>query len=183
LLDLLPPLHIIDAILDYYFEFCNWVYRHVNPPAFQNAWRRFKNGNYPDRIVLGTVAVLVALSIRYLPPGHELLSGLPGDENYCTELSTQYYDVMKKALRRYQDETKVYTIELIELLLVRCHYLSFIKTDPEEIWAVRGECITIGTAMGLHRDPGENRFSRDVAERRRWAWWYVVLHERSVLLR
>jgi hypothetical protein len=185
LLDLLPPLHIIDAILDYYFEYCNWVYRHVNQRAFQIAWQKFKTGGYPDRIVLGTVAGVLAVCIRYLPPGHELLAGLSGslvDEKYYLELSVEYYDVMKKALRRYQDETKVYTIELVELLLLRSHYLTFTKTDPEEIWTVRGQIVTIGTAMGLHRDPGKHRFSREAAERRRWAWWHIILHERSVLI-
>jgi len=32
--------------------------------------------------------------------------------------------------------------------------------------------------MGLHRDPGKWRMHRDVAERRRWAWWHIVLMER-----
>ena len=39
--------------------------------------------------------------------------------------------------------------------------------------------IAIATAMGLHRDPGP-RMDRELAERRRWAWWHVVLHERCV---
>ena len=185
LIELLPPLYIIDALLDYYFEYCNWVYKHVNKGTFQPAWEKFKNGAFPDRIVLATTAVLLALAIRYLPPGHELLASLPGPlthEGHYTELSTQYYEVMKKALKRYQEKTKVYTLDLVELLLVRCHYLTFAKTDPEDIWAVRGELVTIGTAMGLHRDPGKSRFSRDTAERRRWAWWHIILLERSALV-
>jgi hypothetical protein len=35
--------------------------------------------------------------------------------------------------------------------------------------------------MGLHRDPGRSRYSRDVAERRRWAWWHIILLERFVV--
>jgi len=34
--------------------------------------------------------------------------------------------------------------------------------------------------MRLHRDPGRGGYSRDTAERR-WAWWYIVLLERSVI--
>jgi Fungal specific transcription factor domain len=184
LIEILPPLYIIDALVDYYFEYCNWVYRHVNQLTFLPAWQKFKSGGSPDRIILATAAVIVALTIRYLPPGHELLASLPGPfthESYYNDLSAQYYEVMKNALKRYQDETKVYNLDLVELQLLRAHYLTFAKTDPEEIWSVRGELVTMGTAMGLHRDPGRSRFSRDTAERRRWAWWHIILLERSFI--
>lgn len=55
LLALLPPLHIIDGLVDYYFEYCNWVYRHVHPPSFQEAWGKFKSGQGGDRLVLATL--------------------------------------------------------------------------------------------------------------------------------
>lgn len=180
----LPPFHIVDALLEYYFEYCNWVYRHVNQAAFLSAWQKFKTGNSPSRLTLATAAVLSALAIRYLPPGHELLSSLPTafpSESCYDELSTQYYNIMKTALQRYRNEDNFYTLDLVELLLVRSHYLTFTKTSPEEIWSVRGELVTVGTAMGLHRDPGRSRYSKDAAERRRWAWWHIILLERSVV--
>ena len=34
--------------------------------------------------------------------------------------------------------------------------------------------------MGLHRDPDKWRMHREVAERRRWAWWHILLLERLV---
>ena len=134
-------------------------------------------------MTLATAAVLSALVIRYLPFGHELLSSLPVAiplEASYYELSTQYYNIMKVALQRYNDENNAYVIEFVELQLVRSHYLTFTKTSPEEIWSVRGELVTVGTAMGLHRDPGKNRYSRTTAERRRWAWWHIILLERFV---
>ena len=184
LIAVLPPFHIVDALLEYYFEYCNWVYRHVNQAAFLPAWQKFKAGSSPSRLTFATAAVLSALAIRYLPPGHELLSSLPtafSSESCYDELSTQYYNTMKTALQRYKDEDNFYTLDLVELLLVRSHYLTFTKTSPEEIWSVRGELVTVGTAMGLHRDPGRTRYSKDAAERRRWAWWHIILLERSVV--
>lgn len=154
----------------------------MNQVAFSSAWQKFKAGHSPSRLTLATAAVLSALAIRYLPPGHELLSSLPAafpSESSYDELSTQYYNTMKIALQRYKDENKPYTLDFVELQLVRSHYLTFTKTSPEEIWSVRGELVTVGTAMGLHRDPGRSRYSRDVAERRRWAWWHIILLERS----
>ncbi|KAF9649321.1 hypothetical protein BDM02DRAFT_3094934 [Thelephora ganbajun] len=181
LIAVLPPFHILDALLEYYFEYCNWVYRHVNQAAFLSAWQKFKTGHSSSRLTLATATVLSALVIRYLPPGHELLSSLPTaipSESSYDELSTQYYNTMKTALQRYKDENNPYTLEFVELQLVRCHYLTFTKTSPEETWSVRGELVTVGTAMGLHRDPGRSRYSRDMAERRRWAWWHIILLER-----
>jgi hypothetical protein len=180
LIELLPKMHVLDGLIEYYFEYCNWIYRTVDKPSFYVAWKKYKYGGSPCRLVLATVSVIISLAIRYLPVGHELLASLPvlPYESAYLELTQRYYAVMKQALVRYQDETKAYTLELVELLLVRCNYLTFAKKDPEEIWAVKGQLMTIGTAMGLHRDPGKSRYSNEVAERRRWAWWHIYLLER-----
>lgn len=132
-------------------------------------------------MILATVCILILLAVRYLPKGHPLLASLPGSTE---ELATKYYGVMREALERHQRDLrkdgmgKGYSLDLIELLLVRSHYLTFAKEDPEETWAIKGELINIGTAMGLHKDPGETRFSRFESERRRWAWWHIILFER-----
>ncbi|KAI0079750.1 hypothetical protein K474DRAFT_565198 [Panus rudis PR-1116 ss-1] len=178
---LLPPIYTVDGLLEYYFEYCNWIYRHVNQSAFLAGWERFKSGVDGNRIILAIVCILIALTVRYLPPGHSLLASLTGT---CEEIGRKYYDAMLEALNRYhhtlrrEGHGKGYTLDLVELLLVRCHYLTFAKEDPEETWSVRGELVSMGTAMGLHRDPGHTRFSRPVAERRRWAWWHIILLER-----
>ncbi|KAI6035557.1 fungal-specific transcription factor domain-containing protein [Pisolithus orientalis] len=151
----LPSIEIMDGLVTYYFEYCNWIYRHVNRPAFTAAWERFKTGASADRI---TLAYLMQQT-------HQ-------------ELGRKFYEVMRTALNRHRAECKTYSLELVECLLVRCHYLTLSKTDSEEIWTVRGELIAIGTAMGLHRDPLKWRMSREVAERRRWAWWHIILLER-----
>ena len=178
---MLPPLPQIDGLVDYYFEYCNWIYRHVNQQAFLRNWSRFKGGHGGNRVVLATVCILVLLAVRYLPNGHALLSSLP---NITEEMEMRYYSVMREALQRHFRDLrrdglgKGYTLDLVELLLVRSHYLTFAKEDPEETWSVKGEVMNIGTAMGLHKDPGDTRFTREEAERRRWAWWHIILLER-----
>ncbi|TBU50505.1 hypothetical protein BD309DRAFT_945127 [Dichomitus squalens] len=175
----LPDIHMIDGLIEYYFEYCNWVYRHVNEPALLAGWDRYKKGKHGDRLVLATVCILIALAARYLPPRHALLQGM---SETCEELGQKCYSIMRTALDRYRKSAsspgRSYSLDLVELLLVRSHYLTFAKEDPEETWSVRGELVTIGTAMGLHRDPGSNRFEKSVAERRRWAWWHIILLER-----
>ncbi|KAI0334879.1 hypothetical protein GY45DRAFT_1431366 [Cubamyces sp. BRFM 1775] len=179
LISALPPVPIIDGLVQYYFEYCNWIYRHVNEPWLLAAWERYKTWKHGDRIALATVCILIALAARYLPPRHALLQGMAETPE---ELGSKCYAIMRTALHRYRADAespgRSYSLELVELLLVRCHYLTFAKEDPEETWSVRGELVTIGTAMGLHRDPGSTRFEKSVAERRRWAWWHIILLER-----
>lgn len=143
------------------------------------AWDRYKSGKHGDRIVLATTCILIALAARYLPPRHGLMQGVTDSPE---ELGNKCYGIMRDTLQRYRADAaspgRSYSLELVELLLVRCHYLTFAKEDPEETWSVRGELVTIGTAMGLHRDPGSTRFEKTVAERRRWAWWHIILLER-----
>jgi Fungal specific transcription factor domain len=118
----------------------------------------------------------MAVTLRYIPAGHELLRALPPDTE---ELSKHFYNLMRLALQRKQTEKRAYTLELVELLLIQGHYLMLSKTDNEETWRVKGELVAIATAMGLHRDPGKDMLL-EVAERRRWAWWNVVIIERYV---
>ena len=119
--------------------------------------------------------MVMAVALHYLPAHNELRKSLPAD---IEDLGTRFYNVMRVALQRRQAESRAYTLDLVELLLVRCHYLSLSKIDSEEIWCVKGELVTVATAMGLHRDPGRNKMPFELAERRRWAWWHVILLER-----
>jgi len=38
----------------------------------------------------------------------------------------------------------------------------------------------MGLAMGLYHDPTKWRMSKEVAERKRWARWHIILLERCV---
>ncbi|KZT74513.1 hypothetical protein DAEQUDRAFT_720690 [Daedalea quercina L-15889] len=176
----LPPFDTIDSLIAYYFDYCNWIYRHVNEKSFLDGWTRFKTGQSGDRIVLATACIVMCLALRYLPAGHPLLERMgPGT---VEEHSNKYHALMRNVLKRHRDHaeslTRTYTLPLVELLLAQSHYLTFAKEDPEEVWKLAGELISIGTAMGLHRDPGKHKFERHVAERRRWAWWHIILFER-----
>jgi hypothetical protein len=44
----------------------------------------------------------------------------------------------------------------------------------------RAELVSMGLAMGLHRDPTRWRMSKEVAERKRCARWHIILIERCV---
>ncbi|EJC98892.1 uncharacterized protein FOMMEDRAFT_113458 [Fomitiporia mediterranea MF3/22] len=176
LLAQLPAIHVIDGLVDYYLNFCNWMYRHVYPPTFTASWNRFKDCASADRLMLATLAAVMAVAVRYLSEQHALLSALSTGTR--EEIGERFYMVACEALARYRAESRVLSLELVELLLIRTHYLTLSKTDSEEIWTIRGELVSIGTAMGLHRDPDKWRMSREVAERRRWAWWHILLLER-----
>lgn len=175
LLGILPSLDVIDGLITHYFEYCNWIYRHVNQQTFSRQWERFKSGTSADRIVLATACAMMAIATHYLPQQHPLLVSFHDTHE---EIGAKFFEVSTTSLQRRQSDSRTYSLELAELLLVRCHFLTLSKTDSEEIWHVRGELVAIGMAMGLHRDPGKWRMHRDVAERRRWAWWHIILLER-----
>ncbi|KAJ8523439.1 hypothetical protein ONZ45_g86 [Pleurotus djamor] len=175
LFEQLPSIDIMDGLISHYFEYCCWVYRHINQTTFMHNWERFKAGGTADRLVLATACAIMALAVHYLPPQHHILQSF--SESYEV-VGQKYYELSGTILHRRQTELRSYTLELVELLLIRAIYQTLHKTDPEEIWHILGELVTIAKAMGLHRDPGKWRMPRDVAERRRWAWWHVVLLER-----
>ncbi|TRM68521.1 hypothetical protein BD626DRAFT_451090 [Schizophyllum amplum] len=177
LIEMLPPLPIMDGLIEHYFEYGNWVYRHISPPSFRAAWARYKNNRSSDRLTLATAAGIMAVAMRYLHPGSPLL--LSFGARSMDEIAATFASVCGEALARHRAESpRAYSIELVELLLVRCHHLSLLKNDSEELFALKGEITMIAMALGLHRDPGKFKMHRDVAERRRWAWWHVVLLER-----
>lgn len=178
LLGMLPQIEVIDGLIVFYFEYCNWIYRHVNQATFTQQWERFKSGNSADRIVLATACGMMAVATFYLPAQHPLLESFHETHE---EIGLKCYEVSGTALQRRWAESRAYSLELVELHLIRGHYQNLTKNDSEEIWHIRGELVTIGMAMGLHRDPGKWRMHRDVAERRRWAWWHIVLMERYVV--
>ena len=108
--------------------------------------------------------MVMAVALHCLPAHNELHESLPAD---IEDLSTRFYNVMRVALQRRQAESRAYTLDLVELLLVRCHYLSLSKIDSEETLCVKGELVTVATAMGFHRDSGRNKMPFELAERRR----------------
>ncbi|KAG6833627.1 hypothetical protein H0H87_004254 [Tephrocybe sp. NHM501043] len=175
LLAMLPAIEVIDELIVFYFEYCNWIYRHVNQASFTQAWERFKNGTSADRLILATACVMMAVATFYLPSHHPFLQSFPESHE---EIGHKFYEVSTTALTRRMTESRTYSLELVELHLIRGMFQTLSKNDTEEIWHIRGELVTIAMAMGLHRDPGKWRMHRDVAERRRWAWWHIVLMER-----
>jgi hypothetical protein len=140
------------------------------------AWDGYKSGAGADRGVLATVCMIMAVAVHYLPADHELRRALPPDTE---EIGKHFYGIMSRALQRKQTESRAYSLELVELDLIRIHYLMILKTDYEETWHVKGELVNVATAMGLHREPGKE-MPFELAERRRWAWWNVLIIERYV---
>lgn len=175
LIDKLPHPTVAEALFDHYFRHCTWVYRHVNEAAFRHGWQLFVSNTAYSRLTLATAYVIMAVALQYLPSTHPLMDNFPASREGTAQA---FYTNAKRALARYIEDSRVFTLDLIELMLVRTHYLTFIKTETEEIWHVTGELVTMGKAMGLHRDPAKWTMSRELAERRRWAWWHTILLER-----
>ena len=68
--------------------------------------------------------MVMVLTVLYLPAGHELLCALlPNIE----ELGAHYHNIMRLVLQRKQTENRAYALELVELFLIRSHYVMVSK--------------------------------------------------------
>ncbi|KAJ1308597.1 hypothetical protein OPQ81_004295 [Rhizoctonia solani] len=176
LLAKLPDVPIVDGLLRHYFENCTWLNKYLNEPSLQTSWTRFKASTCTDQLTVSILFVVLAISLLYLPKGHPLATQLGGNVNI---LSEEYFQNCTIALERHRATgPKVPTMELVELHLLRAGYLSISKVDCEEIWTIKGEVMSIALSLGLHRDPGKWKLSKEQIERRRWAWWNVLQLER-----
>ncbi|GJJ07660.1 hypothetical protein Clacol_010569 [Clathrus columnatus] len=181
ILSLLPDFGLIDDLIDYYFVNSTWENRYLDYETFTAAWSRFKdrsssNSNFfDDRLFLATLFLVLAVTVLYLPSRHELIAPLNAHPN---DLAENYYNYSCTLLQRYRTERHIHSLEFIELLLLHTHYLLILKDRCEDIWSFRGELLSIATAMGLHRDPSMWKMPKEVAERRRWAWWNILLTDR-----
>ena len=183
ILDLLPPLSTIDTIIAYHFDYCTWGKRLIYPSTFHANWERYKNGDWPDRVVLCMVCVVLAITIQFLPRNHPFVEKYIAD---CTreELGVKYYDMMLTVLSRRDDscKTRSYSLDLVELYLLRCHFHTVCRIDMEESWVLRGQVVSMCLAMGLHRDPSKWKMTEGIADRRRWIWWNLMMIDRYVIL-
>ncbi|KAH9170312.1 hypothetical protein EDB89DRAFT_1979047 [Lactarius sanguifluus] len=151
LVRLMPPLAVIDSLLDHYFEYCTWLYRPVDAVAFMRRWSNYKSGIWPCRITLATACVLLATAVFHLPDGHSIS---PGQPPVRPELGTRCYNIALMLMERHGPSTPGRDLDRIELLVARAYYLTLVTVDSEELWLLRAELVAVGTAFGLHRDPG-----------------------------
>lgn len=175
LVRLMPPLAVIDALLDHYFEYCTWLHRPVDAVAFMRRWSNYKSGIWPCRITLATACVLLATAVFHLPDGHSVS---PGQPPVRPELGSRCYNIALMLMGRHGPSTPGRDLDRIELLLARSYYVALVTVDSEELWQMRAELVAVGTALGLHRDPGTWNLPNATAERRRMAWWNIVFLDR-----
>ena len=169
LLKRLPPVHEIDALIDYYFRSCNWIYRHVHQPSFLRSWNRIHDGETVDAIVVGTASAISAVALCYMPFQYG---------SSTNALKETLNDVTLTVLHQHAKLSTAYSLGLVEMLLIRSHYLTLSEECSDEIWAVKNEVLKMATAIGLHQDPITSEVDREEAERRRWAWWHIMLLDR-----
>ncbi|KAI0032018.1 hypothetical protein K488DRAFT_70982 [Vararia minispora EC-137] len=170
----LPPIDVIDPMLEFYFENCVWATCGAHASTFLSSWAEYKSGERPHHVIFVTLCEILAIAARHLPSSHSLIAELAPSN---LELSKRCHEtaVMADSDRRLVHPS-FYDVELVECLLVRYHYAQMSGVDHEGLWAIICTATKVAMSLGLHEDPGE---SMDIAtaERRRWAWWNVIGRE------
>jgi hypothetical protein len=105
-------------------------------------------------------------------PLREAISGLYGIEDAGKPL----FDLALIAESRYH--ATGHSLEHLEFILLKAHYLLHATQDGEQIWELRGRMVTTAMAMGLHRDPSQWSMQPGITERRRWLWWHILCFDR-----
>jgi hypothetical protein len=97
-----------------------------------------------------------------------------------TQPNVKLFELMEVVLARYEVGcgNTCYTLEFVEALYLRTHYLLYSRQNGEEVWAAKSRMMSVAIAMGLHRDPSQWRMPAEIADRRRWLWWTLLSIER-----
>jgi hypothetical protein len=62
LLAQMPENAVVDAMIDYYFLHCQWIYRHIWESSFRARWDEYKSGHSTDQLTLATCCGILALT-------------------------------------------------------------------------------------------------------------------------
>jgi hypothetical protein len=174
----LPSVDLIDRLLEYYFQNCSWITCYIHASVFMPRWAQYKTCKEPSAVTFGTVCEIIAIVAKCLPVGHPLYAELGRSGS---EMHKQYHDVLLAADGYHPFiHPHFYSVDLVELLLVRIHYAMITGAQSEDMWSLCRDLVTVGTSIGLHVDPGAALDAANT-ERRRWAWWNLLAIERYVL--
>ncbi|KZV62328.1 hypothetical protein PENSPDRAFT_758810 [Peniophora sp. CONT] len=163
----LPNRDIVDGLIDFYFERCTWIFKHIDRISFTTRWQQYKSGAGTDPMALAGAAIISCIAVYYLPPNHALArtldlyhfeNAMPGTIHAnaarldrADALAMEWYKAFFEAPKSSRSGRRISTMDELEVHLARTHFLAMSKIDTEEMWALRGTLVSAALAMGLHQ--------------------------------
>ncbi|KAH9938163.1 uncharacterized protein B0H18DRAFT_949598 [Fomitopsis serialis] len=178
LINELPPRHLSDRLVDYYFSAINWTRYPIPERDFRTAYSAIcAEGMMPNPNnlrFLPLLFVVLSIAIR-LAPEH-----IGGDERSRKLTSSRYYWSSRRALII----TAAIQPDCFEMVLTRMLSARFLILDRRmtESWNQLGAAVRTAQALGLHRDGADMGMDLVQVEKRRRIWSHLYHADRSIAL-
>ncbi|OCF45779.1 nuclear protein [Kwoniella heveanensis CBS 569] len=166
----LPPRHLTLRLVDWFFSKVNYVRYPIDEHLFRSALEVVYSGTSSASLVLALplIFIVLALSIRVAPDDYV------GPEDQKRTMSLKMYWNSKQAIM-LASAVKAENLHLVETRICSGLYLILMhERRLAEGWAEFRAALTIGEAIGLHRDGSKLSLDPYVTEYRRRLWSYLV---------
>ncbi|WRT64595.1 uncharacterized protein IL334_001528 [Kwoniella shivajii] len=166
----LPPRDLADKIIQWYFEKVNYVRYPIDQHLFRLAYEQVyaQKSTASAVLALPLVFIVLALSTRVAP------DEIVGNDHEKRLTSLRYYWNSKTAIN-IASAVKAENLHLVETRICTGLYLVLMhERRLAEGWAEFRYALTIGQALGLHRDGTKLGLDPYVTEYRRRLWSYLI---------
>nr|XP_019008291.1 uncharacterized protein I206_06846 [Kwoniella pini CBS 10737]OCF47072.1 hypothetical protein I206_06846 [Kwoniella pini CBS 10737] len=166
----LPPRDLAEKITQWFFDKVNYVRYPIDEHLFRIAIESVytRNSGAGAVLALPLVFIVFALSTRVAP------DELVGNEQEKRTTSLRYYWNSKTAIN-IASAVKAENLHLVETRICTGLYLVLMhERRLAEGWAEFRYALTIGQALGLHRDGTKLGLDPYVTEYRRRLWSYLI---------
>ncbi|WWD21666.1 hypothetical protein CI109_106152 [Kwoniella shandongensis] len=166
----LPPHDFASRLVEWYFQKCNYVRYPIDEFLFKQAFDTvYSDGSSPSTVIaLPLVFIVLATAIRIAPD--ELIAS----EDQKRTMSLRMYWSSKSAVI-IASAVKAENLQLVETRILTGLYLVLMhERRLAEGWAEFRSALTIGQAIGLHRDGTKLGLEPYFTEYRRRLWSYLV---------
>ncbi|OCT47530.1 C6 transcription factor [Cladophialophora carrionii] len=170
----MPPRDLADSLVDSYFNHVHRLYPFVHEPTFRSQYERMwmHDGDHPE-----TKATWFALLNLIFAHGYEFHNPIQGRSP--SHSATQF--LVKARNIVFAHIFKEGNLELVQALLLMCHYLQG-TLELNECWSLSGLMIRTSISMGLHLNPSPSTTAVEREVRKR-VWWGCFVIDRTLSMK
>ncbi|KIW69558.1 hypothetical protein PV04_05428 [Phialophora macrospora] len=170
----LPPRDLADSLVDSYFNHVHRLYPFVHEPNFRSQYERMwmNGGDHSE-----TKATWFALLNLIFAHGYEFHNPIQGRSP--SHSATRF--LVKARNIVFAHIFKEGNLELIQALLLMCHYLQG-TLELNECWSLSGLMIRTSISIGLHLNPSPATTAVEREVRKR-VWWGCFVIDRTLSMK
>ncbi|EXJ68443.1 uncharacterized protein A1O5_08235 [Cladophialophora psammophila CBS 110553] len=170
----LPPRDLADSLVDLYFNHVHRLYPFVHEPSFRTQYERMwiNDGDHSD--TKATWLALLNLIFAHACEFHD-----PIQDRNASNSATRFLVRARNIV--FAHIFKEGNLELVQALLLMCHYLQG-TLELTECWSLSGLMIRTSISIGLHLNPS-TAMSAVEREVRKRVWWGCFVIDRTLSMK